>query len=100
MVDVDARLARQNRGFEEYPEMPAASRLFQCGLDPVILQLTLHLDEVFERRFVVGVNSHPFAPLRSRVDGIDADREFSGQVPPYGFEVSATGSPPSFGFGR
>src|ERR1700694_1654632 len=34
VVDVDARLARQDGGFEEDPKMPAAFRLFQCGLDP------------------------------------------------------------------
>src|SRR5713226_5860155 len=48
-----------------------------------MLQLTSHLDEVFERRLVVGVNGHPFAPLRDRVDGVYADRDLPGQVPPY-----------------
>ena len=45
----------------------------------------MHFDEIFESRLVIGINGHPLAPLRGRVDGVEADRNLPGQMPPYCF---------------
>src|SRR4051794_34601642 len=69
--------------------MSATFRFLQGGCDSVIPQLSLHLYEIFEGRFVVGVDGHPFASLRSRVDRVDPYREFASQVLPDDFEAEA-----------
>src|SRR5688500_13860796 len=66
--------------------MTATFRFLECRLNPVILQLALHLDQIFERRLVVGVDRHPFRALRGWVIAVDPGRDLARHVPPYGFE--------------
>jgi len=69
--------------------MSAALGFLQSGLDSVVPQLTLYLYQVFEGHLVVGIDGHPFAPLRRGVDGVDSDRKFARQVLPNNLEAES-----------
>jgi hypothetical protein len=78
---------RQSRLFEEDPEMRAAVRFLERRLDAVLLKLVLQLQQIDRSVLIIGVDCNPLGPLRVRVDRINTEREFAGQVLLNGFRT-------------
>jgi hypothetical protein len=60
--------------------MAAAAGLFERGLDAILLQFPLQLEESLDGAVEVGVDGDPLRALRLRVDGVEIDGDVAVQV--------------------
>ena len=54
------------------------------GLNAILPEVVLELEQVFHGVLVVGVDGNPFTTLRGRIDSIQTDRDLAFQMLAYG----------------
>jgi hypothetical protein len=77
--------------------MPAAVGFLERRFDAVLLELVLQLQQIHQSVLIIGVDRHPFGPLRVRIDRINAEREFARQVLLNVSRLSPASPPRAFG---
>ena len=80
VMNVDTAVSCQKRCLKKDPQMAASSAHFKCGLNPVLAQPVLELQQVVHRILVVGIDGHPLARLVVGIDRVQANRDLSLQV--------------------
>src|SRR5690349_21088923 len=84
VVNVDSAVAGERRFLHENPKMAPASAHFERRMHLVPLEEVLQFEKVLHRSRIVGVDGNPLRSLCGRVNRIQADREFTFEMPANG----------------
>jgi hypothetical protein len=79
-ANVDPAIPRWERLRKEYPEMSARAAFLKSRLHPILPEVEAELAEISERILIVRVDGHPLRAPGDRVDGVEADSDFTLKV--------------------